>query len=199
VCALDIGPGGGLDIHALADRLAAQPQPDTKYIISNRRIANWQNGFKWVPYYGSDPHDTHIHVSVGRGPDGQSVQPYDDRVEWNVGEEDMLSLDSKYKIYRMGLLKDPNPDEAADFDKMADDQIVDNAWNNGGKDYKAKTEALRINDIRAEKFKELGKVVGLDPDKDGIDAIINKVISLASQSDSKAQKQIAQIKAILGG
>lgn len=89
VCALDIGPGGGLDIHALADRLAAQPQPDCKYIISNRRIAEWQYGFKWRAYSGTDPHDTHIHVSVGRGDDGQSRQPYDDRVQWNVTGDDV--------------------------------------------------------------------------------------------------------------
>lgn len=84
VTALDIGPGSKLSIHALADNLAASPHPDLKYIISNRRIAEWQYGFKWRPYSGSDPHDTHIHVSVGRGPDGQSRQPYDDRVQWNV-------------------------------------------------------------------------------------------------------------------
>lgn len=84
VTALDIGSGGGLDIHNLADRLASSPHPDLKYIISNKRIAEWQNGFKWKAYNGSDPHDTHIHVSVGRGTDGQSTQPYDDRVNWNV-------------------------------------------------------------------------------------------------------------------
>lgn len=86
VTALDIGPGGGLDIHALADRLAANPHPDLKYIISNGRIAEWQNGFKWRRYNGSDPHDTHIHVSVGRGEDGQSAPPYDDTNDWNVKE-----------------------------------------------------------------------------------------------------------------
>lgn len=30
-------------------------------------------------YTGSDPHTSHIHVSVGVGSDGQSTQPYDDR------------------------------------------------------------------------------------------------------------------------
>ena len=86
VTAMDIGPGRSLDIHALANNLAANPHPDMKYIISNRRIANWQNGFKWERYSGSDPHDTHIHVSVGRGPDGRSVQPYDDTNLWNINQ-----------------------------------------------------------------------------------------------------------------
>lgn len=84
VTALDIGGGGGLNIHQLANNLAANPHPDLKYIISNRRIAEWQYGFKWRPYTGSDPHDTHVHVSVGRGADGQSVQPYDDKNQWNI-------------------------------------------------------------------------------------------------------------------
>lgn len=84
VTALDIGGGGGLKIHELANNLASNPHPDLKYIISNRRIAEWQYGFKWHPYSGSDPHDTHIHVSVGRGADGQSKPPYDDTNKWNV-------------------------------------------------------------------------------------------------------------------
>lgn len=90
VCALDIGLGGGLDIHKLADNIVANPHPDLKYIISNRRIAEWQYGFKWRTYSGSDPHDTHIHISVGRGSDGQSVQPYDDRVQWNIKGESVV-------------------------------------------------------------------------------------------------------------
>lgn len=84
VCALDIGPGGGLKIHELADNLLAVRQPDLKYIISNYRIAGAFTDWNWGYYDGIDPHDTHIHVSVGKGPDGQSVQPYDDRIQWNV-------------------------------------------------------------------------------------------------------------------
>lgn len=200
VCALDIGPGGGLDIHKLADNLASSPHPDLKYIISNRRIAEWQNGFQWRPYSGSDPHDTHIHVSVGRGPDGQSVQPYDDRVKWNVtGGEEMLTEDNFYRLYRMGVLNDPDQSEASKFTRDPN-LAVETLWNNGGKDYKQKAEALRVNEIRAQKFKELGKVVGKDPDKDGIDAIINEVIKLASQpANGEAQKKLDQIKGILNG
>lgn len=112
VTAMDIGPGGGLDIHALADRIVANPHPDLKYVISDRRIAEWQNGFKWKPYNGSDPHDTHIHVSVGRGPDGQSKQPYDDTVKWNItGEVNTMPnkewLQVQYRMY-YGTREVPN-------------------------------------------------------------------------------------------
>lgn len=94
VCALDIGPGGGLDIHGLADRLLANHHPDLKYLISNRRIAGDWTGWKWAKYDGSDPHDTHIHVSVGRGDDGKSTQPYDDTNKWNVKGEEMGKWDN---------------------------------------------------------------------------------------------------------
>jgi hypothetical protein len=204
VCAFDIthDPASGCDTYALADRLLANRHPDLKYLISNRRIAGAWTNWQWTPYSGTaDPHTNHVHVSVGVGNDGQSVQPYDDRVKWNVegGNQDMLSTDSKFKIYRMGLLNDPNPDEAAGFDKMDDNTTVDNAWNNGGKDYKQKAEAIRINDIRAAKLKQLGNIVGKDPDKDGIDAIIAAVIALASKpTNADAQKKLDQIKQIIG-
>lgn len=89
VTALDIGPGGGLDIHELAEDLRQNRHPDLKYIISNSRIALAESGWAWAYYDGIDPHDTHIHISVGRGPDGQSRQPYDDTNDWNIIGEAM--------------------------------------------------------------------------------------------------------------
>lgn len=111
VCAMDIGPGGGLDIHKLADNIVAKPHPDLKYIISNRRIAEWQNGFQWRPYSGSDPHDTHIHISVGRGPDGQSVQPYDDRVQWNITKGEPMASDAFINLQYILALGRPAKEE----------------------------------------------------------------------------------------
>lgn len=86
VTAFDIthDPLHGLNVHALFDRLLANRHPDLKYLISNRRIAGAWTNWKWTPYYGSDPHDTHGHVSVGVGDDGKSEQPYDDPVDWNI-------------------------------------------------------------------------------------------------------------------
>lgn len=110
VTALDIGPGGGLAIHELANRLAASPHPDLKYIISNRRIAEWQNGFKWQPYGGSDPHDTHIHVSVGRGPDGRSAPPYDDTNKWNIKGDEVLDLNAARLLVRLAFYHEPADD-----------------------------------------------------------------------------------------
>lgn len=93
VCALDITHDveGGLDAHSLADRLLAKRHPQLKYIISKHRIAGGWTGWKWVKYSGDNPHDKHIHVSVGVGDDGQSKPgSYDDSVtKWNVEGEDM--------------------------------------------------------------------------------------------------------------
>jgi hypothetical protein len=109
VCALDIGPGGGLAIHALADNLLAVRHPDLKYLISNRRIAGDWTGWKWAAYYGSDPHDTHIHVSVGVGDDGQSRPPYDDTNLWNVKGGNMATLvdDGNIDLLYKGTLRRP--------------------------------------------------------------------------------------------
>lgn len=88
VCALDIthSPQTGFDAHALADRLLANRHPNLKYLISNKRIAGDWTGWRWVYYGGSNPHTSHIHISVGRGDDGRSQPPYDDTHEWAVGE-----------------------------------------------------------------------------------------------------------------
>jgi hypothetical protein len=94
VCALDItnSPETDFDAHLLADRLLEVRHPDLKYIISNGRIAGEWTGWQWATYSGtSDPHIQHIHVSVGVGPDGESTQPYDDKINWNIGEEDMFN------------------------------------------------------------------------------------------------------------
>lgn len=120
VCALDIGPGGGLNIHALARNLAASPHPDLKYIISNREIFEWQNGFKPRRYTGKDPHDTHIHISVGRGPDGKSSPPYDNTNLWNLGgsmpaSQDIIDETAVRLGYNGFLLRDPSRKEIDDW------------------------------------------------------------------------------------
>lgn len=111
VCALDIGPGGGLAIHELANNLLSVRHPDLKYIISNYRIAGAFTGWSWTAYYGADPHDTHIHVSVGVGPDGQSTPPYDDTNEWNVGGEMKPEKGDVYNIINEIWGRKPNPED----------------------------------------------------------------------------------------
>lgn len=86
VCAMDIthDPNGGLDAHALANHLITHRNSQLKYVISDSRIAGAWTGWRWTPYYGSNPHNKHIHVSVGVGNDGASQAPYDGTQDWDI-------------------------------------------------------------------------------------------------------------------
>ena len=82
VCARDFphAPELGLDAHAVADELRRSRDPRIAYVISNGRITGPQHGWQWVPYYGADPHDTHIHVSTVH------TAAADDARDWQIGE-----------------------------------------------------------------------------------------------------------------
>jgi peptidoglycan hydrolase-like protein with peptidoglycan-binding domain len=91
VCALDVDhdPGGGMDVHAVADQLvnlaqAGGTNPDFEYVISNGRIATRETGWAWRRYTGSNSHTIHAHFAVGRGPDSEPRPPYDDRTSWGI-------------------------------------------------------------------------------------------------------------------
>lgn len=60
-------PRSGFDIDRFTDELAAGKDPRIKYIIANRWILDSRaqyNPWKWVRYNGSNPHTSHVHVSV---------------------------------------------------------------------------------------------------------------------------------------
>jgi hypothetical protein len=83
VCALDLthDPAHGADMFVISKAVANSKHPNLKYCIFDRRI--W-NKAGWHRYTGSNPHDHHMHVSVGFGPDGQSEPPFDDMVSWGI-------------------------------------------------------------------------------------------------------------------
>ena len=61
--------------------------PRIKYIISNRRIANFQPldgqpAFAWRTYTGSNPHEKHFHISVKPGKTGPGG--YDTTSDWSI-------------------------------------------------------------------------------------------------------------------
>jgi hypothetical protein len=74
------------------------------YVIHERQIAGGTHSWDWRPYTGSDPHTSHIHVSVSRIP-----SDFDKAMPWNVVpivqkvEDDMpkstLVSDPKGAIY----------------------------------------------------------------------------------------------------
>ena len=82
VCAIDVLGDGGLDLASFAEHVRTSGHPAFKYAIFNRRIASKGGG--WRAYHGSNPHTSHVHVSVGVGPDGRSTGPYDDTSPWGL-------------------------------------------------------------------------------------------------------------------
>ncbi|TDB71808.1 hypothetical protein E1211_15200 [Micromonospora sp. 15K316] len=97
VCARDFphAPKLGLDAHEVAEQLRRSRDPRIGYIISNGRITGPNYGWEWDDYDGSDPHDTHIHVSTVH------TARADDTRDWQIGEDDM---DAKQFA---AILKDP--------------------------------------------------------------------------------------------
>lgn len=82
VCALDItnDPAGGPVSHQLAETLRLSKDPRIKYIISDRRIcSSVVQPWVWRPYNGANPHDHHVHVSVG-----PSSSKYDAIEPWTI-------------------------------------------------------------------------------------------------------------------
>lgn len=87
VCARDFthDPAHGADMHRISRRIVAVLPIALKYVIWNRQIwsrSRASEGWRW--YTGSNPHTKHMHVSVGRGPDGDSSGPYDDTSSWGL-------------------------------------------------------------------------------------------------------------------
>jgi hypothetical protein len=87
VCAIDVLGNAGLDLGDFAAHLVAHPHPAIKYVIYRRRIWSRARASEgWRPYSGSNPHDTHVHASVGVGPDGKSTGPYDNQSPWGIAD-----------------------------------------------------------------------------------------------------------------
>lgn len=53
------------------------------YVIWNRRAAYATNSWTWVAYRGANPHDKHVHVSVGR-----AAAQYDNRQTWHIATDE---------------------------------------------------------------------------------------------------------------
>lgn len=61
-------PVNGCDAHHLAELLIRARDPRVKYVISNARIWNASKDRPgvWRPYFGSNAHTLHVHVSINR-------------------------------------------------------------------------------------------------------------------------------------
>ncbi len=61
-------PAQGFDARALAELLRHQmshyPNGRITYIISNSAICSQRDGWKWRRYDGTNPHRSHVHISI---------------------------------------------------------------------------------------------------------------------------------------
>lgn len=96
VCAHDMphAPALGLDAHMVTESLRVSRDPRIGYVICDHRIFSGHvvdgvPAFTWRPYTGSDPHDTHFHVSTVHTAAADQTQPWA-MPGGNRGEEIML-------------------------------------------------------------------------------------------------------------
>lgn len=83
-CAKDILSDGGLPLAAFVAWITANPHPNLRYVIYDRKIYHRRDNFEAKEYNGVNAHEKHVHVSVGNGPDGRSTSDYDSRASWGV-------------------------------------------------------------------------------------------------------------------
>ncbi len=91
----EVGVVTAIDVRShmaeLADLLIRSKDPRIKYVIFDGRIfSSTVAPWRWRPYVGSNPHRTHLHLSV----DG----PYDDVSPWGIGDDMALSDEDLGKI-----------------------------------------------------------------------------------------------------
>lgn len=86
VCAVDVLADRGLDLPKFVAHLIADRHPNLRYVIFNRKIYQRKNGFSPQDYNGVNAHRTHVHVSVGNGPDGRSTSNYDSTATWEIDD-----------------------------------------------------------------------------------------------------------------
>lgn len=84
VCGKDVLSDDGLNLQAFVDHLISNPHPNLRYVIYNRKIYQRKNNFAREDYNGKNAHKTHVHVSVGNGPDGRSTSGYDSTASWGI-------------------------------------------------------------------------------------------------------------------
>jgi hypothetical protein len=70
-------PATGFDAHAFAERLRTARDPRISYVISNARIfSSTKSPWVWRKYGGSNPHRSHVHVSIRGNPHADSTKDW---------------------------------------------------------------------------------------------------------------------------
>lgn len=171
-------PAGGMDAHALAERLRVNRHPNLRYIISNRRIASAGTNWEWKPYTGSNPHEKHVHISVGQPTtttgDGQSTGNYDNTADWAISGGSTVPKKSN--------------------DTIAN-EVIAGAWgNNPDRANRLRAAGYDPNAIQALVNQKLGggsKPAPTPPPRPSNDTIANQVIAGAWGSGQDRKNRLA--------
>lgn len=124
VTALDLthDPAHGFDSYAFAETLRLSRDPRIKYIISNSRIfSKIISPWVWRKYTGTNPHDEHVHISVGDNYDDvtpwklDSVGPIPNREMDIIATEFGGSNDRQFSAYTGELITDATMGVALPF------------------------------------------------------------------------------------
>lgn len=112
VTALDLthDPASGADMHRLAE--AIKDDPRVKYVIWNRRIWNPSVAHRWRYYGGSNPHTSHMHVSVR-----STSAAYDSTAPWRLSE-----------VSTAGTTPEPVPIEEEHMWKIVQESGTHSLW-----------------------------------------------------------------------
>jgi len=92
VCARDFphAPALGLDGGVVTEALRISRDSRIGYLIFNRRITGPNHGWRWEDYDGSDPHDTHFHVSSVHTAAADDTRPWALPGATPNGDDDMF-------------------------------------------------------------------------------------------------------------
>ena len=82
VCAIDILSNGGMSLGFFVGFITGEgAHPNLRYVIYQDKIYERSNNFEPKNYRGA--YHSHVHVSVGNGPDGRSTRDYDSTEPWD--------------------------------------------------------------------------------------------------------------------
>lgn len=90
-------PAHGCDVDQVAEELRRSRDPRIRYVIRSRRIftsyaTRVRRAWEWGPYVGSNPHETHMHLSVVGSALADDPAPWAIFTEVNMTEAESLML-----------------------------------------------------------------------------------------------------------
>jgi hypothetical protein len=143
-------PHLGLDQNIVGESLRLSRDPRLKYWIFNRRMfssyaSSGYPAWTWRPYRGSDPHDTHSHLSVVGDARADGTQPWAIGIGDDMGQADDRSpfMDGRLYAIAHGLDEVPADHPAfKDFNGGEDNWLVKTV-----KALTVKVDSLALGDI----------------------------------------------------